>query len=134
MPVVNWEWQSSAMRLKSPDDFPEGDIRRFLPRFSKENFPKNLKVVEAFEEMAQSTGVNASSLALAWLLADGDNIVPIPGTTKIKNLEVNIQALSITLTPEENIQIRDVVQSAGVAGADIMQRRWSETPTMEIFC
>jgi hypothetical protein len=122
------------MRLKSPDDFPEGDIRRFLPRFSKENFPKNLKVVEAFEEMAQSTGVNASSLALAWLLADGDNIVPIPGTTKIKNLEVNIQALSITLTPEENIQIRDVVQSAGVAGADIMQRRWSETPTMEIFC
>lgn len=104
-------------RLKSPDDFPEGDIRRFLPRFSKENFPKNLKVVEAFEEMAQSKGVNASSLALAWLLAQGDNIVPIPGTTKIKNLEVNIQALSITLTPEENIKIQVVIQSAGVAGA-----------------
>jgi aryl-alcohol dehydrogenase-like predicted oxidoreductase len=100
----------------SPDDFPEGDVRRLLPRFSKENFPKNLAVVQAFEEIAQSKGVNVSSLALAWLLAQGDDIIPIPGTTKPKNLDINIQALSITLTPKENAQIRNVVETAGVAG------------------
>ena len=89
-------------RFKFPEDFPEGDIRRLLPRFSKENFPKNLKVVEAFEEMAQSKGVSVSALALAWLLAQGDDVIPIPGTTKPKNADANIQSLSIALTPEEN--------------------------------
>lgn len=102
--------------FKSADDFPEGDIRRLLPRFSKENFPKNLKVVEAFEEIAQSKGVNVGALALAWLLAQGDDIIPIPGTTKPRNLDTNISALSITLTPEENAKIRTVVETAGVAG------------------
>ena len=103
-------------RFRSPNDFPEGDIRRLLPRFSKENFSKNLKVVEALEELAQSKRVDISSLALAWLLAQGDNIIPIPGTTKPKNLDLNIQALSITLTPNENAKIRNVVETAGVAG------------------
>lgn len=103
-------------QFKSPDDFPEGDIRRFLPRFSKDNFPKNLKVVEAFEEIAQSKGVNVGALALAWLLDQGDDIIPIPGTTKPKNLDTNISALSITLTPEENAKIRAVVETAGVSG------------------
>jgi len=103
-------------RFRSPNDFPEGDIRRLLPRFSKENFSKNLKVVEALEELAQSKRVDISSLALAWLLAQGDNIIPIPGTTKPKNLDMNIQALSITLTPNENAKIRNVVETAGVAG------------------
>ena len=103
-------------RFKSADDFPEGDIRRLLPRFSKDNFPKNLKVVEAFEEIAQSKGANVGALALAWLLAQGDDIIPIPGTTKPKNLDTNISALSITLTPEENAKIRTVVETAGVSG------------------
>jgi hypothetical protein len=103
-------------QLKSPDDFPEGDVRRFLPRFSHENFPKNLKIVEAVEEIAKSKGINTSTLALAWLLAQGDDIIPIPGTTKPKNLDANIQALSVTLTPEENKEIRDVVEAAGVSG------------------
>lgn len=102
--------------FKSPDDFPEGDIRRLLPRFSRENFPKNLKVVEAFEEMAQSKRVSVSALALAWLLAQGDDVIPIPGTTKPRNLDANIQSLSITLTPEENAKIRVVVETAGVFG------------------
>jgi aryl-alcohol dehydrogenase-like predicted oxidoreductase len=102
--------------FKSADDFPEGDIRRLLPRFSKDNFPNNLKVVEAFEEIARSKGANVSALTLAWLLAQGDDIIPIPGTTKPRNLETNIQALSITLTPEENAKIRAVVETAGVSG------------------
>lgn len=103
-------------QLKSPDDFPEGDIRRFLPRFSPENFTKNLKIVDAVEQIAKSKGVSTSALALAWLLAQGDDIIPIPGTTKTKNLDTNIQSLSVTLTPEENKQIRDVVEAAGVSG------------------
>jgi aryl-alcohol dehydrogenase-like predicted oxidoreductase len=103
-------------QLKSSNDFPEGDIRRFLPRFSPENFPKNLKIVEALEAMAKSKDVNVSTLALAWLLAQGDDIVPIPGTTKPRNLDTNILALSVTLTTEENKKIRDVVEVAGVSG------------------
>ncbi|KAJ5802370.1 uncharacterized protein N7503_004820 [Penicillium pulvis] len=103
-------------QLKSPDDFPEGDIRRFLPRFSPENFPRNLKIVQALEDIAEAKATNVSSLALAWLLAQGDDIIPIPGTTKAKNLDTKIQALSITLTPEENTRIRELVESAGVSG------------------
>ncbi|KAJ5985836.1 hypothetical protein N7522_013032 [Penicillium canescens] len=103
-------------QLKSPDDFPEGDIRRFLPRFSPENFTKNLKIVDALEVIAESKGVSISALALAWLLAQGDDIIPIPGTTKPTNLDTNIRALSVTLTPEENKRIRDVVEAAGVSG------------------
>jgi aryl-alcohol dehydrogenase-like predicted oxidoreductase len=103
-------------KFKSPDDFPEGDIRRLLPRFSKENFPKNLQVVKAMEEVAKSKGVDVGSLALAWLLAQGDDIIPIPGTTKPKNLDTNVQSLSISLTPEENRGIRAAVETAGVAG------------------
>ena len=73
-------------------------------------------MVDAFEEIAKSKGVNVGALALAWLLAQGDDIIPIPGTTKPRNLDTNIQALSITLTPEENKKIRDVVEAAGVSG------------------
>lgn len=103
-------------QLKSSDDFPEGDIRRFLPRFSPENFPNNLKIVNAVEKIAESKGVSVSALALAWLLAQGDDIIPIPGTTKAKNLDSNIQAFSVTLAAEENKKIRDIVEAAGVAG------------------
>lgn len=103
-------------QFRSPDDFPEGDIRRFLPRFSPENFPKNLKIVEAFEEIARAKNVKVGSLSLAWLLSQGNDIIPIPGTTKPANLDANIEALSITVTTEENAKIRAVVEAADVAG------------------
>ena len=67
-------------------------------------------------DKGEINGVDVSALALAWLLAQGDDVIPIPGTTKPKNLDTNIQALSISLTPEENEKIRAVVESAGVAG------------------
>jgi aryl-alcohol dehydrogenase-like predicted oxidoreductase len=72
--------------------------------------------VDAIEVIAESKGVSVSALALAWLLAQGDDIIPIPGTTKPTNLDTNIRALSVTLTPEENKKIRDVVEAAGVSG------------------
>lgn len=65
--------------LKGPDDFKEGDIRRFYPRFSKENFPKNMEIVKAMKEVADAKGVTVGQVALAWLLSQGDDIFPIPG-------------------------------------------------------
>jgi aryl-alcohol dehydrogenase-like predicted oxidoreductase len=66
-------------QLKSPDDFEEGDFRRLAPRFSKENFPKNLKLVAQIGEIAEKKCCTKGQLTLAWLLAQGDDIIPIPG-------------------------------------------------------
>jgi aryl-alcohol dehydrogenase-like predicted oxidoreductase len=65
--------------IKSPDDFADDDFRKYLPRFSKENFPKNLALVEKLGVVAASKGVTSGQLTLAWLLAQGDDIFPIPG-------------------------------------------------------
>lgn len=103
-------------QFKSLDDFPEDDFRRLLPRFSKENFHKNLKLLDILNEIANKKGVHVSSLTLAWLMAQGEDIIPIPGTTKTENIDLNLKALSITLTPEENAQIRTAAENAEVAG------------------
>ena len=92
-------------QFKSPDDFPQDDYRRHSPRFQGENFNKNLAVVEQVEEIAKAKGVTPSQLAIAWLLAQGNDIVPIPGTKRRKYLEENVAAADITLTPEELKQI-----------------------------
>lgn len=104
-------------QYRSPDDFEEGDFRKVSPRFSAENFPKNLKLVDQLGEFAQKKGCTASQLTLAWLLAQGSDIIPIPGTKKIKYLEENVGALSITLTDEEVADIRKAVEAAEVHGA-----------------
>ena len=103
-------------QYKSPDDFEEGDFRRFSPRFSAENFPKNLKLVDQIAELAKRKGCTAGQLTLAWLMAQGDDIFPIPGTKKIKYLEENLGALKIKLTAEENAEIRKAVENAEVHG------------------
>jgi len=102
--------------LRSPSDFEEGDFRKFSPRFSEENFPKNLKVVDELKKIAQEKGCTASQLTLAWLLAQGDDIFPIPGTTKIPRLEENVGALKITLSKEEEQRIRKLCEDAEVHG------------------
>jgi len=102
--------------IRSPDDFEEGDFRSMSPRFSKENFPKNLKLVDQIAEIAKKKGVTSSQLTLAWLLAQGDDIFPIPGTTKIDRLKENIGALDVKLTKEEEQAIRKTCQEAEVAG------------------
>jgi aryl-alcohol dehydrogenase-like predicted oxidoreductase len=65
-------------QLKSPDDFEEGDFRKYSPRYNKENFPKNLKLVDQLVTFAREKGCTAGQLSLAWLLAQGDDIIPIP--------------------------------------------------------
>ena len=88
-------------RFKSPDDFEEDDFRRNNPRFQGENFKKNLEVVERVQQIAAEKNVTAGQLALAWVMSRGDDIVPIPGTTKVKNLEENVAAAEIQLTADD---------------------------------
>ena len=101
---------------KSPADFEEGDIRKGLPRFSEENFPRNLKLVDQISEIAKKKGCTAGQLSLAWLLAQGPDIIPIPGTKRIKYLEENIGALNVKITSSENAEIRKAVENAEIHG------------------
>ncbi|TWC29963.1 aryl-alcohol dehydrogenase-like predicted oxidoreductase [Pseudomonas sp. SJZ079] len=87
--------------LKSPEDFAEDDYRRSSPRFQGANFAKNLQLVAQVERLAEEKGVKASQLALAWVLAQGDDLIPIPGTKRRRYLEENIAALEIQLTEAE---------------------------------
>lgn len=101
---------------RSRDDFEDGDFRKYAPRFSDENFPKNLKLADGIKELADKKGVTAGQLTLAWLLKQGDDIIPIPGTKKIKYLEENIGALDVQLSDAEEKEIRNLVESAEVHG------------------
>jgi aryl-alcohol dehydrogenase-like predicted oxidoreductase len=94
--------------FRSPDDFPADDYRRQSPRFQGENFQKNLDLVRKVEEMAREKGCKPSQLALAWALAQGNDIVPIPGTKRRKYLEENVGALNVRLTAEDLRRIDEV--------------------------
>jgi len=103
-------------RFRKLDDIPEGDYRRNAPRFQGENFQKNLELVAKLEKLAAQKGVKASQLALAWVLAQGDDIVPIPGTTRRAHLEENLAALDLVLTPDELAQIEAIAPQGAAAG------------------
>ncbi len=102
--------------LRSPEDLAPDDFRRTNPRFMGENFAKNLALVEQVEKLAQAKGVTPSQLALAWVLAQGDDIVPIPGTKRRRYLEENIAALDVQLTQEELAAIEAIFPFAAAAG------------------
>lgn len=87
--------------LKSPEDFAEDDYRRSSPRFQGANFDKNLQLVAQVERLAEEKGIKASQLALAWVLAQGEDLIPIPGTKRRRYLEENIAALEVQLTEAE---------------------------------
>jgi len=103
--------------FQSPDDFAPDDYRRHSPRFQGENFAKNLTLVAKVKEIAQEKGVTPAQLALAWLLAQGDDIVPIPGTKHRRYLEENVAAVDIELSPTELARI-DAVAPQGAAVGD----------------
>ena len=104
-------------RIHSVDDLEASDFRRANPRFQGENFQKNLDLVERVEELAASKGCTAAQIALAWVLAQGEDIVPIPGTTRVKNLEENVSALDVELSDEE-LQDLEAVFPKGAAAGD----------------
>ena len=105
-----------AGRLTSPDDFAPDDLRRDLPRFQGENFARNLAVVAQLERLADEREATASQLAIAWLLAQGDDIVPIPGAERRRFLEENVRALEVQLTPEDLAAIEQVAPRGVAAG------------------
>lgn len=108
--------------LKKLDGLADDDFRRSLPRFAAENFDANLALVALLEEMAAEKGVAPAQLALAWVLAQGDFIVPIPGASKVPHLEQNAAAAEIVLTPEEAARLGDLLSPAKVAGGRYSQR------------
>lgn len=103
-------------QIQKFEDLAEDDYRRFSPRFQGENFIKNLELVKRVEEIAAEKGVTPSQLALAWLLAQGDDIVPIPGTKRRKYLEENIGAVGLELTNEDLARIDEAAPKGAAHG------------------
>jgi aryl-alcohol dehydrogenase-like predicted oxidoreductase len=103
--------------VSSPDQFAENDFRRVAPRFAGENFDRNLALVEQVKALAAQKGCTPGQVALAWLLAQGPDILPIPGTKRIKYLEENVGAAAVTLTDAEVKALGDALPP-GVAAGD----------------
>lgn len=103
-------------RFRSLDDLPEDDYRRNSPRFQGDNFGKNLDLVQRVEEIARQKNCTPAQLALAWLLAQGSDIVPIPGTKQRRYLEENLRCLEIEVTPAELEQIEEVAPKGAASG------------------
>ncbi|WP_295948612.1 aldo/keto reductase [uncultured Xanthomonas sp.] len=102
--------------IRSPEDFEADDYRRHSPRFQGENFDRNLQLVERVRELAQAKGVTPGQLALAWVLAQGEDLVPIPGTKRLAYLEENLGALQVKLSAEELAQIEAIFPADAAAG------------------
>jgi aryl-alcohol dehydrogenase-like predicted oxidoreductase len=103
-------------QFKSVDDLPADDVRRNHPRFQGENFQRNLDLVRKVEQLAQAKGCTPSQLALAWVLAQGEDIVPIPGTKRAKYLDDNLAALQVCLSPEELARISALLPPGSASG------------------
>lgn len=108
--------------IKSSKDFSEDDMRHELPRFQKENLQQNTELVKHIEEIAVKKGCTQAQLALAWLLAQGGHIVPIPGTKRQKYLEENIRAVDVSLSQNDMHRIHEMMRPGAVAGL-----RYAET-------
>jgi len=102
--------------VRSVDDMAPDDFRRNSPRFQGENFARNLTLVDRVKEVAASKGVTPSQLALAWLLAQGGDIVPIPGTKRRTYLEENAGALSVRLSAQDLARIEEAAPKGAAAG------------------
>jgi aryl-alcohol dehydrogenase-like predicted oxidoreductase len=113
--------------IRSPEDLAEDDWRRTNPRFQGENFQANLALVDAINAMAQAKGVSSAQLALAWVLTRGDDIVPIPGTTRPERIDENAGALDVELTEAELTRLEEIAPLGVAAGT-----RYPE-PAMEVL-
>ena len=102
--------------FKSADDFPADDYRRHSPRFQGTNFAKNLELVVKVKELAETLGCTPGQLALAWVLAQGDDLVPIPGTKRRSYLEENVAATDVTLSDADLDAIDAIFPTGAVAG------------------
>jgi aryl-alcohol dehydrogenase-like predicted oxidoreductase len=103
-------------RFRSREDLPEGDFRRESPRFQGENFVRNLELLERVEEIAEEKGVTPGQLALAWVLAQGEGIVPIPGTKHLRYLQENVAAVEVELSEDDLRRIDEAAPRGAAAG------------------
>jgi aryl-alcohol dehydrogenase-like predicted oxidoreductase len=103
------------------EDLAKDDWRRGMPRFERENFRQNMELVEKIRALAAAKGCTPAQLALAWVLAQGNDIVPIPGTKRRKYLEENVGALDIRLAPEELTEIDSLIPPGAAAGSRYSQ-------------
>ena len=103
-------------QFKSPDDFPEGDFRKNHPRFQGENFDRNIALVREVEAIAADKGCTTAQLALAWVLAQGDDVVPIPGTRHSRYLDDNIGALDVKLSEQDLARLDEILPPGAAAG------------------
>ena len=102
--------------IKSPSDFPDDDYRRFHPRFTGENFDRNIELVREIGEIAEEKGCTPAQLALAWVLSRGNDVVPIPGTKRRTYLQQNIGALSVALSESDMQRIDQIIPPGAAAG------------------
>jgi aryl-alcohol dehydrogenase-like predicted oxidoreductase len=103
-------------QYKTVDDLPEDDFRRRNPRFHGANFERNLELVAQVEEIAAEKGITSSQLAIAWVLAQGEDVVPIPGTKRVKYLEENVAAADVVLSPNDLQRLEDAFPKGSTAG------------------
>lgn len=103
-------------RFRSTEDIEDGDFRKGHPRFVEDALAKNLRLVDAVEAVASRRGCTPAQVALAWVLAQGDDIVPIPGTTRVANLENNLGAVDVALEADDLAELSSTVDTIGVAG------------------
>jgi len=104
-------------QIKTEADIPEGDFRRVGPRFQGENLRHNVELVGRVEQLAAEKGCTAAQLALAWLLAQGEDVVPIPGTKKRSRLAENVGAVDVQLTAQDLARIAELAPAGATAGA-----------------
>lgn len=118
--------------LRKPENFTKpGDQRKVLPWLSEQNLEKNLAVVDKISEIAKSKGVTMAQLTLAWLLAQGDDVFPIPGTTKVHRLEENLGSLFVSITPDEEKEIRELAKAiVGGRFQDTTGYAFGDTPLL----
>jgi aryl-alcohol dehydrogenase-like predicted oxidoreductase len=107
---------------KRAEDYPPDDYRRLQPRFQGENFDRNMKLVDAVRSIASEKGAKSGQIALAWLLAQGSHIVPIPGTKRRTYLEENVASVQVTLTPSDMERIEEAAPRGAVAGGRYQER------------
>jgi aryl-alcohol dehydrogenase-like predicted oxidoreductase len=103
-------------QITSPEDLEEGDFRRHNPRFQGRNFTRNLELVDRVREIAVDKGCAAGQLALAWVMAQGDDVVPIPGTKRRSYLEQNVEAVELELSAEELARLDEIAPAGAAAG------------------
>ncbi|KAJ3994863.1 NADP-dependent oxidoreductase domain-containing protein [Lentinula boryana] len=110
-------------QYKSPDDFEEGDFRRTVPKYQAENFPKILDVVKQIDNIGRKHNATAGQVTLAWILAQGDDFVVIPGTKKIKYVEENMGAADVKLSPEEINAVRKIAEESDIPGTRYAEKQ-----------